>query len=47
MVIVSCNDGIRPVIFKVESTDMKAPTWNENLETVRDEHHDPNNTSTK
>lgn len=47
MVIVSCNDGIRPVIFKVEKTDMIADTWNEDLETIRDQHKDPDNTSTK
>ncbi len=47
MVIVSCNDGIRPVIFKVEKTDMIADTWNEDLETVRDQHKDPDNTSTR
>lgn len=47
MVIVSCNDGIRPVIFKVEKTDMVADTWNEDLSIVKTLHHDPNNTSTK
>lgn len=47
MVIVSCLHGIRPVIFKVEKTDMIADTWNEDLETVRDQHKDPDDTSTK
>lgn len=47
MVITACNDGIRPVIFKVEATDMKAPTWNEDLSVMREMHHDPNDTSTK
>ncbi len=47
MVIVSCNDGIRPVIFKVEKTDLVADTWNEDLDTIRDGHMDPNDTSTK
>ena len=47
MVIVSCNDGIRPVIFKVEKTDLVADTWNEDLDTIRDGHMDLNDTSTK
>lgn len=47
MVIVSCNDGIRPVIFKVERTDLVADTWNEDLDTIRSQHMDENNTSTK
>lgn len=47
MVIVSCNDGIRPVIFKVEKTDMTADTWNEDLATAKSKHMDPDDTSTK
>ena len=47
MVIVSCNDGIRPVIFKVEKTAMDADTWNEDLQTIKKQHMDPENTSTK
>ncbi|MDO4557219.1 MAG: TIGR04076 family protein [Lachnospiraceae bacterium] len=47
MVIVACNDGIRPVIFKVESTDMESDTFNEDLTTVKSLHKDPSNTSTK
>jgi uncharacterized repeat protein (TIGR04076 family) len=47
MVIVSCNDGIRPVIFKVERTDMVSDTFNEDLSVCRNFHKDPNNTSTK
>lgn len=47
LVITSCNDGIRPVIFKVESTTMESDTFNEDLKTIRKQHLDPNNTSTK
>ncbi len=35
MVIVACSDGIRPVIFKVERTDMPSDTFNEDLEICR------------
>lgn len=47
MVIVACNDGIRPVIFKVESTDMVSDTFNEDLTIIKSMYKDYNNTSTK
>ncbi len=47
MVVVSCNDGLRPVIFKVERTDLPSDTFNEDLATCKSLHHDPENTSTR
>lgn len=46
-VVVSLNDGIRPAIFKVEGIDVIAGTWNEGPKAIRDQHKDPESTSTK
>lgn len=47
MCIVGCNDGLRTVIFKCERFDETPDVFNENLETCKEEHMDPENTSTK
>lgn len=47
MCIPSCNDGIRNVIYKIEATDMVSDTFNEDLDTCKQMHMDPNDTSTK
>ena len=46
MAIVSCNDGIKPVIFKVEATDLVADVINGDISRAHEQHRDPENTST-
>ena len=47
MAIVSCSDGIKPVIFKVEATDMDADVINDDIATAKEKHFNESDTSTK
>lgn len=47
MAIVSCRGGIKHVMFKVEGMDMDADVINGDVTSVRQEHFDESNATTK